>query len=45
MGMATFPSISPLQKIRTRGIIKEIINDLNINALTAASLDEANTSL
>lgn len=29
------PGISPLQRTRTRGMINEIINDLNINALTS----------
>ena len=42
---AIFPSLSKLQKTRTRGIIKEIISDLNINALTTASFDEAKTNI
>lgn len=42
---ANFPSLSKLQKTRTRGIIKEIISDLNINALTTASFDEAKTNI
>ena len=41
---ATFSHLSPLQKVRTKGILKEIINDLNINALTFVSIDETKAS-
>ena len=36
----TFPHLSSLQRVRTRGILKEIISDLNINALTFVSNDD-----
>lgn len=42
---ATFPHLSQLQKIRTRGLVREMLNELNINALTTTSIEDTSSNI
>ena len=42
---ATFPHLSHLQKIRTRGLVREMLNELNINALTTTSIEDTSSNI